>query len=467
MLLRYFYNPKLAHASYLIGCQATGEAIVIDPGRDLTPYLEAAKEEGLILVAAAETHIHADFVSGARELGRRYNVMLYLSGEGDASYAYIHEEKHTLLKNNDTFHVGNLTFQAVHTPGHTPEHLSYILTDGGTSEPIGIFTGDFVFVGDVGRPDLLETAVGQSGAAKEGAQQMFASVQRIKKLPDYMQVWPGHGAGSACGKALGAIPSTTIGYEKRFNQSFSIEDENVFVQTLLEGQPETPAYFSVMKQVNKEGPTLLSELKRPKEVEASKPFLAERMDGQAVLLDVRSAHEFATAHIPGTINIPYNRSFTNWAGWLLPYDQDLYVIADPNVHDSLLTDLYSIGLDRIAGFIRPTVLREYKELQSYEEKTPEEMAERVQQGDVHVLDVRNQSEWGSGHIPQAQHIMLGYLPKRMDELPVDKPILLHCQSGARSAIATSLLQAHGFTNVINLAGGFDEWSKQKLPQKNQ
>ncbi|MFT9847735.1 MBL fold metallo-hydrolase [Aneurinibacillus sp. REN35] len=467
MLLRYFYNPKLSHASYLIGCQATGEAIVIDPGRDLTPYLEAAKEEGLTLTAAAETHIHADFVSGARELGKRYNTMLYLSGEGDASYAYIHEEKHTLLKNNDTFHIGNLTFQAVHTPGHTPEHLSYILTDGGASEPIGIFTGDFVFVGDVGRPDLLETAVGQSGAAKEGAQQMFASVQRIKELPDYMQVWPGHGAGSACGKALGAIPSTTIGYEKRFNHSFSIEDENAFVQTLLEGQPETPAYFSVMKHVNKEGPTLLSELKRPEEVEASKPFLTERMDGQAVLLDVRSAHEFATAHIPGTINIPYNRSFTNWAGWLLPYDQDIYVIADSDVHDSLLTDLYSIGLDRIAGFIRPTVLREYKELQSYEEKTPEEMAERVQQGDVHVLDVRNQSEWESGHIPQAQHIMLGYLPKRMDELPVDKTILLHCQSGARSAIATSLLQAHGFTNVINLAGGFSEWSKQKLPQDNQ
>ncbi|WP_145653444.1 MBL fold metallo-hydrolase, partial [Bacillus paralicheniformis] len=213
MLLRYFYDEKLAHASYLVGCQKTGEAIVIDPGRNLKPYLQAAEDEGLNITAAAETHIHADFVSGARELGATHQAKLYLSDEGDADwkYQYVDELKHQLVKDGDRFSIGNLMFEVMHTPGHTPESISFLLTDGGgnADRPIGIFTGDFVFVGDIGRPDLLEKAAGIKGTSQSGAREMFKSLGKFKQLPDYLQVWPAHGAGSACGKALGAIPTTT------------------------------------------------------------------------------------------------------------------------------------------------------------------------------------------------------------------------------------------------------------------
>lgn len=255
MLLRYFYDEKLAHASYLVGCQKTGDAIVIDPSRNIKPYLQFAKEEGLNIVAAAETHIHADFVSGAREIGVTHQAKLFLSDEGDADwkYQYVDEIKHQLVKDGDRFSIGKLIFEVMHTPGHTPESISFLLTDRGSNadRPIGIFTGDFVFVSDVGRPDLLEKAAGIKGTADCGARAMFKSLLKFKQLPDYLQVWPAHGAGSSCGKALGAIPSSTVGYEKLFNWSMTYTNEKDFVKALLEGQPEPPKYFSVMKQINK------------------------------------------------------------------------------------------------------------------------------------------------------------------------------------------------------------------------
>lgn len=270
MLLRYFYDEKLAHASYLVGCQKTGEAIVIDPGRNLKPYLQAAEDEGLNITAAAETHIHADFVSGARELGATHQAKLYLSDEGDADwkYQYVDELKHQLVKDGDRFSIGNLMFEVMHTPGHTPESISFLLTDGGgnADRPIGIFTGDFVFVGDIGRPDLLEKAAGIKGTSQSGAREMFKSLGKFKQLPDYLQVWPAHGAGSACGKALGAIPTTTVGYEKMFNWAMAYTDEETFVKALLDGQPEPPKYFAVMKRVNKEGPPLLKDLSAVPEI---------------------------------------------------------------------------------------------------------------------------------------------------------------------------------------------------------
>jgi len=239
LLLRYFYDEKLAHASYLAGCQETGEAIVIDPGRDLEPYFQAAKAEGVRIVAATETHIHADFVSGLRELGEAHQVKLYLSDEGDEDWKYQYADglNHQLVKDKDRFAVGSLVFEVMHTPGHTPESISFLLTDrgGNADRPMGIFTGDFVFVGDVGRPDLLEKAAGYQGAAEAGARAMFRSLQKFKQLPDYLQVWPAHGAGSACGKALGAVPSSTVGYEKLFNWALAHANEEEFVRALLDG----------------------------------------------------------------------------------------------------------------------------------------------------------------------------------------------------------------------------------------
>jgi hydroxyacylglutathione hydrolase len=468
MLLRYFFDSKLAHASYLVGCQATGEAIVIDPGRDVEPYLAAVKAEGLWLAAATETHIHADFVSGARELAERAKARLYLSDEGDANwkYGYAPAYPHTLLKDGDTFHVGNIRFEVRHTPGHTPEHISFLITDtAGANQPMGIFTGDFVFVGDVGRPDLLEKAAGVAGTAEAGARQMFSSLQRFKTLPDYLQLWPAHGAGSACGKALGAVPSSTVGYEKMFNAALSFNDETTFAKALLEGQPEPPKYFAQMKRLNKMGPPVLAGLPLPEHLLFNRldTLLAEG----ALLVDTRPAAAFTTAHLPGAINIPHDNSFTNWTGWLLSYDRPFYLVADVAAIPQVVRDLRYIGLDNIAGYFDLSVLDAWREagrpLQSYNVATPAQIAEQVGAGQVTVVDVRQNDEWQSGHIRGARHIMLGYLPDRLAEIPTDKPVVVQCRSGARSAIGASLLQAQGIPTVINLLGGIKAWAAAGLP----
>ncbi|HMQ55982.1 MAG TPA: MBL fold metallo-hydrolase, partial [Anaerolineae bacterium] len=331
MLLKYFYNDKLAHASYMVGCQATGEALVVDPGRDIAPYLQTAQDNGMQIVAVTETHIHADFLSGARELAEQTKAKLYLSDEGDENwkYQFLDGYDHELVYDGSVFKVGNIKLEVLHTPGHTPEHISFLVTDtAGANQPIGIFTGDFVFVGDIGRPDLLEEAAGIKGTAEPGARRMFESLRRFRALPDFVQVWPAHGAGSACGKALGAIPSSTVGYEKLFNWAFQYEDEDQFVKALLAGQPEAPKYFAMMKKLNKEGPAVLGGLPQPQRLDDQR--LANVLAEGLKVVDTRSADEFAKGHIPGTINIPNDGAFTNWAGWLLTYDQPFYLIAAEN-----------------------------------------------------------------------------------------------------------------------------------------
>lgn len=467
MLLRYVYNDKLAHASYLVGCQATGEAIVVDPGQNIEPYLKLAKEQGVRIVAATETHIHADFVSGARELAKRVDAKLYLSDEGDDNwkYQYVNDVRHELVKDGDTFKIGNLIFEVMHTPGHTPESISFLLTDtgGGANKPMGIFSGDFVFVGDVGRPDLLEKAAGVQGSSDIGARQMFNSLKRFKELPDYLQLWPAHGAGSACGKALGAVPSSTVGYEKMFNWALSYVDENEFVKALLDGQPAPPKYFAMMKKVNKEGPKVTGEIVEPELLEASKKKMEQLLDEQAVILDIRSNAAFAGGHIAGTLNIPLNKSFTTWAGWLLSYDRPLYILSDPNKTEEIKRDLYSIGFFNINGFIDSSVLKRFDNLQTYESKTPDELASSILSQEFHVIDVRNDSEWNEGHLPNAQHLTLGYLEDHLASVPKDKTIVMQCKGGGRSAIASSLMQAHGITSIINLEGGYDAWMQQGHP----
>ncbi len=236
MLLKYFYDEKLAQASYLVGCAKTGEALVIDPMRNVTPYLRAAEKEGLRITHVTETHIHADFVSGSRELSATTGATIYLSdmGDDDWKYGYADDPRVMLVRDGDFFMVGNIKVDVLHTPGHTLEHIAFQITDTAAADrPIGVFTGDFLFVGDVGRPDLLEEAAGYKGTKEPGARMQYQTVQKFKTLPDYLQIWPGHGAGSACGKALGAIPSTTLGYEKLFNPAFQLADEDAFVRWLL------------------------------------------------------------------------------------------------------------------------------------------------------------------------------------------------------------------------------------------
>ncbi|MCE2803269.1 MAG: MBL fold metallo-hydrolase, partial [Gemmatimonadetes bacterium] len=260
MFLKRFYDDGLAQASYLLGCAKTGEAIVIDPNRDLQPYLDTAAAEKLTITHVTETHIHADYVSGSRELAQRAGAKLFLSAEGgpDWQYAFAKEAGAVLVHDGDIITVGNITIEVMHTPGHTPEHLSFLVTDtAAANEPIGIATGDFVFVGDVGRPDLLEKAAGVANTMAAGARQLYQSLERFRALPDFVQVWPGHGAGSACGKSLGAIPTSTVGYEKRFNWGVGTTSETAFIAGVLEGQPEPPLYFAEMKRINRDGPAIL------------------------------------------------------------------------------------------------------------------------------------------------------------------------------------------------------------------
>jgi len=468
MLLKYFYDEKLAQASYMVGCQATGEAIVIDPARDISPYVDAAAREGLRIVAATETHIHADFVSGARELAVTQGTKLYLSGEGDAKWRqrYTEGTSHEWVHDGDRFKIGNIRFEVLHTPGHTPESLSFLVSDGGGGvdrEPMGLFSGDFVFVGDIGRPDLLEKAVGVAGSSDQAARQMYQSVQRFKQLPDHLQLWPGHGAGSACGKALGAIPSSTVGYEKRFNWAMSVTDEETFVRQLLEGQPEPPTYFAQMKRVNVEGPTPLGQL--PEVTALSAEDIRQCLQRHDQVLDTRTAAAFRKGHLPGTLNIAWNKSFITWAGWLLDYGRPVYLIADSEQATQIVRDLRSIGIDHVAGIAPLEVVNETTAgpLQSYEEMSPAEAKALLASGKAVLLDVRNEAEWREGYIEGAQHLMLGRLVEGIASVSRDKPVVVQCQSGARSSIAASLLQQHGIEHVINLAGGYGRWSNEGLP----
>lgn len=468
MLLKYFYDQKLAHASYLVACQATGEAIIIDPGRDIEPYLHEAEANDMCIVAAAETHIHADFVSGARELAERTGAKLYLSDEGDENwkYRFLDGYDHQLLTGGDTFKIGRIQFEVMHTPGHTPEHISFILTDmsGGADRPMGIFTGDFVFVGSIGRPDLLEKAAGIADTAVAGARQMFHSVQRFKELPDYMQVWPAHGAGSACGKGLGAIPSSTVGYEKLFNPALAFDNEDEFVDYLLADQPEPPKYFAVMKRVNKEGPAVLHRITAPEHLPAGRINTLLR-DG-ATIIDTRPGEAFAGRHINGTINIPVDQ-LPDWAGWLVNYNEPLYLIVESRHAYEAVRDLAYIGIDDVRGYFEPSAIDTLAEAghapDSYEVATPEKLSQRILNGEVTLVDVRAESEWNEGHIPGARHVMLGYLADRAGEIVNGQPIVVQCRTGNRSAIGASILKAKGAKSVINLQGGIRDWAGAGLP----
>jgi hydroxyacylglutathione hydrolase len=467
MFLKRFYDDGLAQASYLIGCAATGEALVIDANRDIRQYLDAAEAEKLRITHVSETHIHADYVSGSRELAKATGAQLYLSAEGgkDWQYRFAAEDGATLLRDGDVIKVGNIRIEVMHTPGHTPEHISFVVTDtAGANAPMGIATGDFVFVGDVGRPDLLEKAAKIANTMEEGARTLFHSLERFRALPDYIQVWPGHGAGSACGKSLGAVPTSTVGYEKRFNWGVGTTTEQEFVTMVLAGQPEPPLYFAEMKRINRDGPPILGGFRLP--ARGDRTALERALASGAAILDLRSADDFAVGHIPGTTNIPLNKSFSTWAGWLVKYDQHIHLIGTEQDATRAVRELAMIGLDHVAAWYTPDVLRAWtdagKPLGTVERTDAAALAPRVAQGEVTVIDVRNRTEYDAGHLPGSLHIPVGYLEERLAEIPREKPIVVQCQSGARSAIATSVLQRLGIANASNLTGGFLAWQDAGL-----
>lgn len=464
MHFRRFYDENLAQASYMLVCDHTREAIVIDPTVDVSQYTRAAGVERARITHVTETHIHADFVSGSRALAEAAGATLHLSAEGGKEWSYTDAALKTAdpLREGSEILVGRIRLKAAHTPGHTPEHLTFFVSDLERGEdPVGAFTGDFVFVGEVGRPDLLERAAGVKGNMAGSAAYLFRSIRKFSSQPDHLQIWPGHGAGSACGKSLGSMPQSTLGYEKLFNWAFAEQSEKEFIARVLRDQPVPPRYFASMKRVNRAA-ELPGGPKLPPEGGFSE--LESALTARIPVIDTRGAAKFATGHVPGTLNIPLGKSFLNWMGALVPDDADFYLLTEADndgAIESIVADLAKIGLSRVAGVFRARVLHEWKSGRGkpaqVSQIVPGELENIRGKKGVQVVDVRAPDEWSRGHLPGAVHIPLAALPDRLDELDTSAPIVLHCQGGGRSSIAASFLQSRGFGNVSNLAGGYDRW----------
>ncbi|MBA3867636.1 MAG: MBL fold metallo-hydrolase [Anaerolineae bacterium] len=465
MLLKYFYDKMLAQASYMVGCSETGEALVIDPARDINPYLQAARDEGLRITHIAETHIHADFVSGSCELAEATGAVLYLSAMGGSDWQYAIANPSTiLLHDGDSWMVGNVRLEAIHTPGHSPEHLIYQITDTKTADkPLGLFTGDCLFVGTVGRPDLLEEIVGDVDTKEPNARAQFANVQRLKAMPDYLQVWPGHGAGSACGKGLGSLPTSTLGYEKLVNPAFQLTDEAAFVSWLLTDQPETPRYFAHIKQLNKAGAPLIADLPEPMHIHNREAL--DKILQMFLVFDTGSVEQFAARHIPGTINVPLSSDrFNTHIGWYVDYDLPTYIVCDEAELTHIMTMLYAIGVDDVPGYFTPEVVADYNGI--IRGVSIAQASALVQTGKATLIDVRNPDEYREGHIPHAISLPMGSLFKKLELVPPSQQVIVHCGGGLRSQIVASMLQRVGYTNIRNLTGGIDAWKKAGLPTEN-
>ena len=450
MLFRLMYDDDLAQAAYLIGCQKTREAIVIDPERDVQRYIDLAAEHGLTITDVAETHIHADFLSGARELSDRTQAHVHVSGEGgpDWQSRWVGNYPSTQHRDGDRFSVGGIEFTVIYSPGHTPEHISYLVRDlgAGAEEPLGIATGDFVFVGDLGRPDLLETAAGKDGAARPSAEQLATSAEAFLAMPDYLQVWPAHGSGSACGKALGAVPQSTVGYERRTNRTLGLASRREeFIADILDGQPEPPGYFARMKAWNRDGVPLLHEVPRPTLCSPSD------IDDAMRVIDVRSNADFSACHLPGSIWSRLGTGFLMSVGSYIEPEERIAIVAEEKDRDRIVRNLIRIGLDRIECVVDPATITEGATMP---EVTSEELMKILEQDNsTRILDVRRRSEWELGHAESAVNIAHTRLIDRIEEVPEDGPIYVHCLGGTRSSMAVSELRRRGF-DAINIAGGF-------------
>lgn len=476
MFLRQITDASLAQNAYLVGCQRTGEAVVVDPERDVDRYLALAAQNGLRITAVAETHIHADYLSGARELMERHGALAYVSAEGGPDWQFewaLGHPQARLLRHGDTFKVGNIELQALLTPGHTPEHLSFLVTDlgGGANEPMALLSGDFLFVGDVGRPDLLESAAGQAGVMEPSARTLYASLRATAALPEHLQVLPAHGAGSACGKALGAVPTTVLGYERRFNSALRgalTGPEDDFVREILAGQPEPPAYFARMKRDNRLGPRLLEggQLPAPQRLSASEFVKWVESKPGLVPLDLRADRAaFMARHVAGAL-------FSPLAGGKLPVAAGSYVVEDaPTVLlvqteaevEEAVRELARIGLDRVEAWLPVAdalsanvesagLLRTLRRIQ-----TTDLAAELERTPGAAVLDVRGADEFAAGHVKGAVNVAHTRLLPRLAEVPSGSPLYVHCGSGLRASLAAAFLARQG-RPVVHVDGSF-----QNLP----
>ncbi|MBK0419858.1 MBL fold metallo-hydrolase [Leucobacter sp. CSA1] len=461
MLLERVYDEDLAQASYVIGCQAKGEALVVDPRRDLGVYLDIAANNGMRIVGVTETHIHADYLSGTRELAAATGAPIYVSDEGGPDWTYGSDfDGAVRMKHGHRIGFGNIAAEAVHTPGHTPEHLSFLVTDGAQSdEPGFMLTGDFVFVGDLGRPDLLDEAAGGIDTRFQGAKDLFASLRdRFLALPDYVQVLPAHGSGSACGKALGAIAASTVGYERNFSwwgKYLKSHDEQGFIDELLNGQPDAHAYFGRMKAQNRLGPAVIGET--PELIEyTAEQLRAELAAGEAIFVDTRHHSDVHEGTVERSLNIPGLAKAASYGAWVYDPEKEqrpLVLLAASRVEaEEFRNHLVRVGIDAVRGFITS--------LDGLELVTPQLLHPAELEGFERslLLDVRNKTEYAAGHLPGAAQLSGGRALWHLDRLPAKDAgtIVTYCQSGVRNSVTASALRREGY-DVAELDGSYAAW----------
>ncbi len=449
----------VAECSYLVGDDAAHCCAIIDPRPDAQIYIDLARRYGLAITHVFETHIHADFLSGARELVARLGgaPKLCLSVEGGAEYGFDHHP----VRDGDEFRFGGMRMVARFTPGHTPEHMSYFLHDGDTERPWGVLSGDAFFVDSVGRPDLLG-----DDKTEELTEQLFDTVQNVfMALDDEVILYPCHGAGSACGPDIGDRMSSTIGYERRFNDYARITDLQEFKRAMTEDAPPTPTHYPRLKKVNAKGPEVQHNL--PPIAALTVADFEKAIDGEVQLVDLRDMQAFGAGHIAGALNIGARPELSVWAGWLLDPDKPICLVAESDAEIAgALRLLWRTGFTRFAGYLAGGI-GAWREAGRPLAKVPQMSVHELHEAEgVTPLDVRKPDEWEGGHIPGATHAFLGELRDKLDALDaLDKgaPYATYCASGFRASIAASLLKAHGFTDVRNVPGSWKAWTAAGLP----
>jgi hydroxyacylglutathione hydrolase len=455
MFFKQFYLGCLAHASYMIG--SDGEAAVVDPRRDVDSYIDEARENGLEIKHVLETHLHADFVSGHHELAKRTGAKIYFGAKAGAKF------DHVPVREGDEIRMGDVVLRFLETPGHTPESVSILVIDREVSEvPKAVLTGDTLFIGDVGRPDLL----GAKMSAQELAGMLYDSLHdKLLALPDSVEVYPAHGAGSLCGRNISSETSSTIGQQRQFNYALRPMPKEEFVRMMTTDLPEAPAYFARDVAINRDGAAELTDLPEPAALDPQS-VEALRMKG-ATVLDTRPAAQYGTGHVPGSLNIGLSGQFASWAGALISPTTPIVLVSEEEEQvREARTRLARVGIENVAGYLAGGILEWHRAglpLATMEQVSVEELDARIREGRVgKVVDVRRPGEWQAGHIADAVHAPLASLAAAAGELPKDQPVAVVCQSGYRSSIATSILERQGFTRITNVVGGMSAWRGANL-----
>jgi hydroxyacylglutathione hydrolase len=465
MLFERFEDKGLSHYSYAVGCKSHGEVAIVDPRRDIDVYLQYAAAQGVRVAYVLETHIHADFASGARELAERTGARLVLSAL-DRGELYEVQFPHEALQDNQPIVLGSARLVSRHTPGHTPEHMSFLVFDTArTAEtPMMMLSGDFVFVGSLGRPDLL------GEEAKRGlAGRLYESVQRLADLPDGLEIHPAHGSGSMCGAGMSDRPMSTLGFERLANPYLrSGLGREAFVEKILTNVPPFPPYYRRMKEVNSKGLPSLNGLPGLSPLPLDE-FKA-RVDRGEVIIDLRDQLSFGGGHIPNAFGIGAGQNLSTWAAWVVPYDTPILLVSDVEAEiEPAVRALVRVGLDTVEGYLAGGMAAWSAAglpASPVPQLTPAELRDRLSRGErIRVIDVRAASEWNAGHIEGAQHIMGGLLADRAGELKTsDAAVALICGAGYRSTVAASVLERAGVRPVYNVTGGMTAWRHQGLPE---